>query len=215
MILLEPDAVNFAELIAEQKRVATRVKFRALRIEKIERICGVDVAYSKDMAIACAAIWSMSKKSIETSALYRSYAKFPYVSGFLYKRELDPMLNSINKLEAAPDLVLVDGHGIAHPRKAGLAVFVGVELGIPTIGVAKSLLAGEMGEISRFFSPITIKGKRVGYLIKKKGSRKYFASPGNLVGVDDIPSIASIWNYDYPPPLRYADKLSRRKAAIE
>ena len=51
-------------------------------------------------------------------------------------------------------------------------------------------------------------------MIKKEGSRKYFASPGNLVRVDDIPSVVSIWDYDYPPPLRYADKLSRRKAAI-
>ena len=215
MIFVEPDRVNLSELIEEQREVADRVKFRALRIEKIERICGVDVAYSKDMAIACAAIWSMNKKSIESGALYRSHTKFPYVSGFLYKRELDIMLNSINKLKVAPDLILVDGHGIAHPRKAGLAVFVGVELGIPTIGVAKSLLIGEIGEISGIFSPITIKGKKVGFLIKKKGSRKYFASPGNLVRLDDIPSIASIWNYEYPPPLRYADKLSRRKATIE
>jgi len=215
MIFVKPDRVNLSELIEEQREVAARVKFRALRIEKIERICGVDVAYSKNTAIACAAVWSMSRKSIESSALYRSYTMFPYVSGFLYKRELDPMLNSINELKVVPDLILVDGHRIAHPRKAGLAVFVGVELGIPTVGIAKSLLVGEIGEISGLFSPITVEGKRVGFLIKKKGSRKYFASPGNLVSVDDIPSIVSIWNYDYPPPLRYADKLSKRKATLE
>ena len=214
MIFVEPDRANLSEHIQEQTRVATRVKFRALKIEKIERVCGVDVAYSKDIAIASAAIWSMSKKSVASSAFYRSNAKFPYVSGFLYKRELDPMLNVINKLKVAPDLILVDGHGIAHPRKAGLAVFVGVELGTPTIGIAKSLLVGEIGVSSGPFSPITIKGKRVGFLIKKEGSRKYFASPGNLVKVDDIPSVVSIWDYDYPPPLRYADKLSRRKAEI-
>lgn len=206
-------SIRLDELIEEQKRVAAKVRYRSLRLKKIRRVCGVDVSYQKGRAVAYAVTWDAKKDKIESVSFHHSDEEFPYLPGFLYKRELVPMVQAVRSLEVAPDLILVDGHGIAHPRRAGLAVFVGVNLKMPTIGIAKSLLIGEIGEGSKIFLPITINRKRVGWLFRKKNSRKYFASPGNMVRVDDIPSIASIWNYDYPAPLRYADKLSKRETA--
>jgi deoxyribonuclease V len=199
------------ELLEEQERIAKKVRSLRINVESIRTVCGVDVSYSGKRLIACAAIWHRDAKEITAVSFYSSKENFPYISGFLYKREFKPMVEAVRKLEIRPNLVLIDGHGILHPKKAGLAVFVGVALGLPTIGVAKSLLVGEIGRMEGFLAPISIEEMRLGWLVQKECSRKYYLSPGNLVRVDDLPMLASIWGYGYPPPLRHADKMSREK----
>ena len=112
-------------------------------------------------------------------------------------------------------MVLVDAHGILHPKKAGWAVFVGVAPGIPTARFAKLLFVGGIEPMEGFVAPISIKRNRLGWLVQKEGSRKYYLSPGNLVHVDDLPILASLWDYGYPSSLRDADKMSREKVNRE
>ena len=199
------------QLLEEQERIAKKVRLRHVDAESIQAVCGVDISYSDKRLVACAAIWNRDTKDIAAVSFHSSKANFPYIPSFLYKREFMPMMKVVRRLEVRPDLVLVDGHGILHPKKAGLAVFVGVALGIPTIGVAKTLLVGEIGHMKGFLAHISIKSERLGWLVQREGSRKYYFSPGNLVRVDDLPMLASIWGYGYPPPLRHADKMSREK----
>lgn len=199
------------ELLEEQERIAKKVRFRRVNFESIRTVCGVDVSYSGNRLVACAVIWNGDAKDVAAVSFYSSKENFPYIAGFLYKREFKPMVAAVRNLKVRPDLVLVDGHGILHPRKAGLAVFVGVALGLPTIGVAKSLLVGTIERMEGFLAPISIEERRLGWLVQKEGSRKYYLSPGNLARVDDLPMLASMWGYGYPPPLRHADKMSREK----
>lgn len=205
--------VSIDNLVREQEKAASKVSLRTVNLQRIRKICGVDVSYSKGKSISCAAVWDRATQRIVETSLHHSAEDFPYIPSFLYKREYPKMVEAVRQLRSIPDLLLVDGHGIAHPRRAGLAVFVGLSLELPTVGVAKSLLTGKIVKSLGIFSPIFLQGKEVGYLVLKEGSRKYYLSPGHLVRVEDLPLLASLWNYEYPSVLRYADKLSRGEAS--
>ncbi|MEM1525254.1 MAG: endonuclease V, partial [Nitrososphaerales archaeon] len=143
-IFYDKATLNF--LIKIQEIIAKCVKLTPLSLKNIENICGLDVAYSDGKACAASVIWNNCKKEILEVSTYITQPSFPYIPGFLFMREAPLMIESLNKLKNTQDLLLVDGHGLAHPRKAGLAVFIGVLMDKPTLGVAKSLLIGKIGE---------------------------------------------------------------------
>ncbi|MEM4713734.1 MAG: endonuclease V, partial [Candidatus Bathyarchaeia archaeon] len=112
--------------------------------EKIRFVGGVDTAYVGDLAISAAAILEFdSLKVVEVQTVTRKVT-FPYVPTLLSFRELPSTLLCIKRLKTQPDVFLVDGQGFAHPYRCGFASHLGVVLGRPTIGVAKSRLIGEV-----------------------------------------------------------------------
>ncbi|MDF0682135.1 MAG: endonuclease V [Candidatus Nitrosocosmicus sp.] len=130
--------------------------------------------------------------------------------GLFILRESTPILQTFRLLTRPFQLLLVDGHGVLHPRRCGLACYVGIDTNIPTIGVAKSLLCG--GVQSDNF--VTYKGEILGYALKSNENSKKVAyvSVGHkislLTSIELVKSITKINQY-IPEPLRVADKLSR------
>ncbi|HMB03962.1 MAG TPA: deoxyribonuclease V [Isosphaeraceae bacterium] len=152
-------------------------------------------------------------------------ARFPYVPGLLSFREAPPVLEAFARLEARPDVVICDGQGIAHPRRIGLASHLGLWLGLPTIGCAKSLLCGEYDEPGPDRgdrSPLIDRGEVVGSVVRTRSRIKpLFISPGHLCDLEGAIAVvlATSVKYRLPVPSRmahdYVNELRRAADAGE
>jgi deoxyinosine 3'endonuclease (endonuclease V) len=111
--------------------------------DSAELVAGVDAAYSGDRAFGACVVVNEDLRVVESSSVSLE-ARFPYVPGFLAFREA-PVVMLATRSVTEYDILLVNGHGVAHPRGCGLASFVGVKLDTPTVGVARRLLVGEVG----------------------------------------------------------------------
>lgn len=148
--------------------------------------------------------------------------RFPYVPGLLSFREAPAMLAALRRLRATPDALLVDGHGYAHPRRFGIACHLGVLVGIPTAGVAKSRLVGEHAEPGPRrgdCAPLVHEGERIGSVLRtREGSKPIYVSVGHLVDLDSAQALvlAACDAHRLPEPTRRADRavaeLKRRRA---
>jgi deoxyribonuclease V len=161
-----------------QKEIADKVKFENDKKNLIS-ICGVDVAYRNNIAYCSAVLINKNNMDITESTSTTSNITHPYVSGFLMLREADPIINTLKLLKNPFDLLLVDGHGVLHPRHCGLASYVGVMLDTPTIGVAKSFLCGDIKENDY----IDLDGVASGFRMVKKGKKPIFISVGHKINL--------------------------------
>lgn len=123
-----------------QREIAERVVTRD-DFARLDSICAVDVAYDDTTAYCAAVVNSRAGKLLEV-AESASSIEYPYVPGFLMMRESPPAIRTLGMLKCNYDVLIVDGHGQLHPRRCGIACYLGVTLDIPAIGVAKSLLCG-------------------------------------------------------------------------
>ena len=181
------------------------------------RIAGVDVHFSRDggMAFAAAVLLDALTLEIVESAQAGLPATFPYRSGFLSFREVPVAMAALAMLHETADLVLVDGQGRAHPRRIGFASHLGLAIGLPTIGVAKSRLIGRFVEPAPetgAVSPLEDKGEIVGAVVRSKtGCRPLFVSVGHRVDLETAVgwTLRTTRRHRLPEPTRLADKLSR------
>ena len=116
------------------------------RFDKIRTVAGVDIGIRNDIATASVVILNYPNLQIVDGVVAESRIDFPYIPGYLSFREIPPLLVAFARLQTEPDLVIVDGQGIAHPRRLGLASHLGLILEKPTIGCAKSRLCGQYAE---------------------------------------------------------------------
>ena len=148
----------------------------------INFIGGMDIScnlYSKRL-FGCCSLYSFPTLNWIAEGLEEHITPYPYVPGFLGFREAPALVSAYNKLETKPDLILVDGHGISHPRGLGIASHVGVLLNVPTIGVAKSLLVGEV-----IGDDLVYKDQVIGKaLVTKKGAKPLYISTGHRVSLN-------------------------------
>ncbi len=203
--------------LALQLELRDRVR-TADRVGEVRLVAGVDVAYPRGgrTARGAAVLLDSATLTLQESATAEEPVRFPYVPGLLTFREAPAALAALRRLSIPPDLVLVDGHGVAHPRRFGLACFLGLELAVPTIGVGKSLLVGEHPELPAERGarrPIVHEGEVIGAVVRTRaGVRPVYVSVGHLVTLET----AILWvlrcspRYRLPEPLRGADALSRR-----
>jgi deoxyribonuclease V len=142
-------------------------------------------------------------------------ATFPYVPGLLSFREMPSIVAALLEVEVKPDLVVVDGQGIAHPRGLGLASHVGLVLDLPTIGCAKSLLVGrcsEPGPAVGDRSPIEYQGQVVGAAVRtRRNVTPVYVSVGHRIGLDPAVSwiLALTRGYRLPEPQRQAHREAK------
>jgi len=140
---------------------------------------------------------------------------FPYIPGLLSFREAPFILEFWKQLTCRPEVLLVDGQGLAHPRGLGIASHLGLLLDVPTIGVAKSKLVGEgeePGKEAGAATPLWYQGQVVGWILRtRRGVRPLFVSPGHRVSLTDSREIVlgCVRTFRLPEPLRWADRLSR------
>jgi deoxyribonuclease V len=200
-----------------QQRLACKVKLEKLT-RVVHYIAGVDVAMSHDRLVGCICTFTFPELKLAEHVCADAPDRVPYIPGFLSFREIPVILQCYNKLRCKPDLMLVDGQGIAHPRGLGFATHLGVLLKTPTIGCAKSHLFGD------YQPPAIRKGsyayvvshtKRIGLVLRTRdGVNPLFVSPGHLVDIDDCREyvLASVGKYRIPDPLRYAHQFAGEMA---
>lgn len=200
-----------AEAVKLQKELAGMVKLRPLDPAGIKLVAGVDVSV-KD-ARSKAAIVVMSFPSLEKveTVVSVTATSFPYVPGLLSFREGPVILECVKKLKTEPDVFIFDGQGLAHPRGIGIASHMGLILGKPSIGSAKSHLYGEYsgpgekrGNIAIIKSP---DGREIGAVLRTRdGVTPVFVSPGHLTDINSSVAIvlACAKKYRLPEPIRAA-----------
>jgi deoxyribonuclease V len=187
------------------------------------RIAGVDVGFEAGGAVTRAAAVLLDARTLQPLAEHvaRLPTRMPYIPGLLSFRELPAVLEALAALPQAPELVFVDGQGIAHPRGLGIAAHLGVLTGLPTIGVAKSILVGRHGEVgpargSR--ADLVYQGRRIGVVLRSKDKVKpLIVSPGHRVAIDSAAGLvlACCTRYRLPEPTRLADRLASRRAGFQ
>lgn len=195
-------------------------KVRVSKIhEKVASIGGVDVAVAGDMLIGCVSVLAYPSLDIIEYACDMKQVPMVYIPGFLSFRELPVLLTCYKKLRVKPDLLLVDGQGIAHPRALGLASHLGLILGKPTIGCAKSHLYGtyKNPQVTRGASaPIhAANNKKIGWVLRtRKSIHPLFVSPGHLVDLEDCKTyvLQCTPRYRIPEPIRCAHRIAGEKA---
>lgn len=204
--------LSVEDAIKLQQQMAKKVvKHDIIDQQKIKHICGVDVSYRDNKAFSCAVV--IERKSLVTvdSACSESRVENPYIPGLLFLREAEPVLAVLEKLDHCYDLLMVDGHGLLHPRRFGVACYIGVKIDKPTIGIGKSLLCGNV--VKRNGSEIVLlDGKKLGIVLKT--SRKpIYVSIGHKISLRTaVKIVKEVTKYRIPEPLRLADINSRKKA---
>ena len=189
-----------------QKEIATKITYNDKPI-KIKNICAVDVSYKNEIAYCSAVIMNKIFDLIDTIN-FKSIVKYPYIPGLFFLRESGPIFGALEKLRNDYDLLIIDGHGTLHPRKCGLASYVGYSVNKPTIGVAKSRLCGCVRE-DKF---IEYDDKVLGYRIRKKGKKDLYVSVGHKISLRLAVEIVQklIKSEErLPEPLRIADLYSK------
>ncbi len=206
---------NIAEARGIQELHRNRIRTVPLDKDPVY-VAGVDAAFSEDLVFAAACLYRCPELTLVEQSSSMLKATFPYVPGYLLFREGPAIIAAINKLSRSPDVILVDGHGIAHPRGIGSASHLGILLDIPTIGCAKTKLVGtgETPEVHKGrWAPLQYKGNVVGAVLRtKRNVRPLFISPGHDINLGDAirVTMACIGRYRIPEPLRCADMLSKR-----
>ncbi|MEM3832455.1 MAG: endonuclease V [Thermoprotei archaeon] len=205
--------IDYEKAIYAQRLLSHMVKVEHLEINRNSIIGGVDVSYSGDSGIA--AYVSMQYGSIEPSEIkYARVSKLPpYIPGLLYLREVPVISKIFHQINRKPDVLLVNGHGLAHPRKMGLASYIGVIFNIPTIGVARRLLYGQI-DWSSDLPLIIVDNEPVGTVLTTESNNKIYISIGHRVTLNDAIKVVkeNIFKLNLPAPIWYADKLSRKIA---
>ncbi len=210
-----PKTISIEHAQKIQKDLKKKVRVIPLKQEP-QYVAGVDAAFSEDLVYAAACLYRYPGLTPVERACAGERLKFPYVPGFLSFREGPAIIAAIKKLATKPDVILVDGQGIAHPRGIGIASHLGVLLNIPTIGCAKTRFVGEFEEPGRrkgSRSELTYEGRLVGAVVRTQdGVRPLFVSPGHKIDLDGAIRIVlnCIGKYRIPEPLRCADMLSKK-----
>lgn len=215
MLLLStwPKTVKEAKVV--QENLAAKVLLTPLRHD-IKTIAGVDAAFHGHSTIAAATLFDYPSLSPLGEAHAIMETGFPYIPGYLSFREGPAIIAALGKLPSPPDLLIVDGQGIAHPRGMGIASFLGVLLETPSIGCAKSRLFGTYEEppLSRgSWTPLLDHDETIGAVLRTRESVKpVFVSPGHLITLAEaIPLILRCAvRYRLPEPQRAADALAAR-----
>lgn len=207
------------ESINLQRELAKKVILETCFPNPIRYIAGVDVSNNpfdpKHMIYAAIVVLSYPALEVIEEATYAERQEMPYVPGLLGFRETPSLLKAYEQLSLKPDLMLVDGHGVSHPRGLGIASHLGILLDSPTIGVAKSILVGRPeGELSfkkGAQTPLIWKEKRLGMMLTtKKNCKPLIISSGHKIALEDAIDVVldSLLNYRLPEPTRRAHLLA-------
>lgn len=204
-----------AQAHAVQEALRGRVIARN-RLGRVRHVAGVDASYDRAAGTTRAAAALLALPGLEPAEerVVRRRTRFPYVPGYLSFRETPALLAALAGLHRRPDLVLCDGHGLAHPRRFGLACHLGVLLDLPAIGVAKSRLVGShaaLPEARGAWVPLRDAGETIGAVLRTRaGVRPVYVSFGHRVGLET--AIALVLRcapcYRVPEPIRRAHALA-------
>ena len=152
----------------EARGIQNKLRELVIRTDEfgdVRTVAGVDLGFKKNLARASVVVLNFPTLELIDGVSVESTIKFPYIPGLLSFRETPPLLKAFDRLKTEPDLIIADGQGLAHPRRMGIACHLGLILGKPTIGCAKSRLWGKHKEPNR-----------------EKGSYEYLCDKDEIIG---------------------------------
>ncbi|MBE3071153.1 MAG: endonuclease V [Planctomycetes bacterium] len=204
--------MDYRAAVAAQQRLASEV-VEGPPLEHVETVAAADVSAGRKDEWIAAAVVVMRLADFEVLEIRTAVmrAAWPYVPGCLSFREAPVVLEAFRQLETVPDLVLCDGQGRAHPRRLGLACHVGLALGVPTVGCAKSLLVGEIehepGRPRGSRAALFDRGERIGTVLRTRGGVKpVYVSVGHRIDLASAERwvLATAPRFRLPEPARRA-----------
>jgi len=205
------DSVSITEATEIQNQLRHSVSM-ITEIKNITTIAGGDISHNKDSDIVYAGIVVLSYPQMQllSYSLVEAKTTFPYIPGYLGFREVPALLQAWDQLPQKPDLMILDGQGVTHPRRMGIASHFGVLTNQPSIGCAKNMLYGNYAPLGleKFnASPIISQNEHMGYAVRTKDNVKpVYISPGHKVSVADSLEfiIPCILKHRIPEPTRIA-----------
>ena len=207
-----------SEAMVLQARLARRVVRQSrINFEDIVKVAGIDIGYRNDTACAAVVVMQLTDLKILEESVATVPVQFPYVPGLLSFREGPVIMEALGELRTLPDLLIIDGQGIAHPRRFGVASHIGLLLDMPTVGCAKTRLVGDYEPPLRSAgstSLLTDAKETIGAVLRTRtGVKPVFVSIGHLMDLNDCIRVVlkSCRGYRLPEPLRRADHLSRKQ----
>jgi deoxyribonuclease V len=203
--------MNTRDMAKEQLKLAKKVSIKD-EFDDVRFYGGVDQAFIDDTVISAVVVMDKKFKVVERKYA-TAKAQMQYIPGFISYREGPAIVDAITKLEQRPDILFVDGNGILHPRKIGLASHIGILLDMPTIGVAKKLSLGKISE-----GKIKVDGEVLGVEVKtKEYAKAIYISPGHRVSMRTAEKFvreAIVGGHKMPEPLhearKYVNKVRKR-----
>ncbi|MDF7679360.1 deoxyribonuclease V [Enterobacteriaceae bacterium ESL0689] len=215
--------MDLASLSDQQRKLAASVIHQdQLDCDPPAMIGGADVGFEQQNTIARAAIVLLAYPSLELVEyqIARVPVVMPYIPGFLSFRETPALLAAWQQLTQKPDILFVDGHGISHPRRLGVASHFGLLVDVPTIGVAKKRLCGKFTfstDESGALAPLMDKNEQLAWVWRSKARcNPLFISTGHRVSLNS----ALLWvqhcikGYRLPEPTRWADAVASQRPAF-
>lgn len=206
--------VSPAQALSLQHRLRGQIRVEPLT-RPIETIAGADISFNKFEETVYAGLVVLRLPTLEVveEVGVVSTAAFPYIPGMLSFREIPSLLEAWQKLKTEPDAVMFDGHGIAHPRRIGIASHAGLLLNRPTFGCGKSVLTGKYDEPPAergTWSPLLDRGEVIGAALRTKTNvAPIYVSPGHLITLDEaiVLTLHCDGGYRQPEPTRRAHLL--------
>ena len=198
-----------------QASLSARIIFDDKLPAKISFVGGVDVAYINDISIGAVVVLDFDNLKVVESHTVFCKTVFPYIPTLLSFREIPPAVQGVRKLSVQPDVLLVDGHGFAHPYRCGFASHLGLILRVPTIGVAKKRLIGQIADVTtNGYSRITDQKDVVGAeVITRKECRPVYVSVGHMISLKTAVRIVKhcTRHNRIPEPIRIAHETASTK----
>ncbi|WP_202320172.1 endonuclease V [Archaeoglobus neptunius] len=205
--------MNLEKLRKIQEDIAKRVELSDMYpIEEVEYVIGVDQAFLNDEVISCAVKYTFPDLEKVDEVVEVEKVRFPYIPTFLMFREGKPAINAVKKIADGNSVILVDGSGIAHPRRCGLATYLAVYLKKPSIGITKKKLFGNAVKIDDSLWKLMDGDRLIGYSLKScKRCNPIYISPGSFISPKTSLKIVKMClrGYKLPEPVRMADRLAR------
>ena len=210
-----------AEARALQRQLAREV-VQEDRFGEIRTVAGVDLGFPRtpdgnELGRAAVVVLRWPDLALVEERVVEQPVTFPYIPGLLSFREAPVGLAAIRSLETRPDLLLVDGQGLAHPRRCGIACHLGLLLDLPTIGCAKSILTGhaeEPGPNPGDWTPLVNRGEIIGAALRTRPKTKpIYVSIGHRISLASAVALVSQCGRGYrlPEPTRLADRIASRR----
>ncbi|ADV65322.1 endonuclease V [Desulfurococcus mucosus] len=210
---------DYRRAVRLQEALSRRVleeaaSFPGLDPSRVRLVAGVDAAYGGGVQAGCAVLVDYASSTQLAYTCHVREPPIPYVPGLLAFREAPVYIKALRKLPENPDIILVDGHGLTHPRALGIATHIGLVLGKPTIGVAKNPLYGEEKTVNGR-RLITAHGVTAGEILEPVKGVKLYVSIGYLIRLEDAVTVVKHLmkpGLKLPLPLHLADKYSKNTA---
>ena len=204
------------EAMRLQESLRERVELKD-QFGEIRYVAGADMAFDPETEVAFAGVivYRFPGLAEVERRMARRKLRFPYVPGLLSFRECPVLLAAFARLRTEPDLILIDGHGLAHPRRFGIACHIGILFDKPTIGCAKSRLVGEHqepGKKAGSTTPLMLEGERIGVVLRtREDVRPIYVTTGHRVSLDSAVGLVRqcVDGFRIPKPTREADHYVR------